>query len=97
MDESLNPLQQIHKELTELFPTIKSSLDKPLVEDGVWVLDVFMPNKHIAVAWKSSKGFGLAYRNDHIYGEGADEVYYHTNAAFSRISELIDGVLNEQA
>ena len=85
----MNEIQQMKILLLKEFPTAKITLDEPLIKDGVWSLDVFLPDYHLAIAWKVNKGFGLVWDNSHGYGEGAQEVYKEFGEAFSRITQLV--------
>lgn len=87
----MNEIQKLHSQLLGIFPDIKYRLDEPLIETGVWSLDIFPTERHIAIAWKSSKGFGIVFdMESHGYGEGAQEVYESLDEVLPRITELIN-------
>lgn len=85
----LNEIRQMQRFLTRAFPTARITVDEPLANGGVWSLDLFLPDYHLAVAWKKSKGFGIVSNDTHGYGEGADEVYKTLENALPRIVELV--------
>lgn len=85
----INEIEKLQIVLIKKFPQAYITLDKPLVENGVWSMDIFINDKHISVAWKHGKGFGLVYKDDHGYGEGADEVFSDSHSAYLRIIELM--------
>ncbi len=87
--EPINKIQRMQKILQELFPTAKVNLDEPLHKTGVWALDVFLADYHLAIAWQAKKGFGLVADENHGYGEGADEVYDDLDNALSRVVHLL--------
>lgn len=90
----MNEIQQIYEILQKEFSTAQIRLDTPLNQDGVWFLDVFLPDYHLAIAWKKNRGFGLVSELgsvfvSHGYGEGADEVYADLETVIPRIQQLI--------
>lgn len=86
----LNEIRQMQRFLTRAFASARIMLDEPLVKGGVWSLDLFLPDYHLAVAWQAGKGFGIVSDDTHGYGEGADEVYEDLNSALPRIVELVN-------
>jgi DNA-binding XRE family transcriptional regulator len=81
----------MYKFLLKAFPTSRITLDEPLVKDGVWSLNVFLPDYHLAAAWQMGKGFGIVSDDSHGYGEGADETYANLDDALPRVIELLHG------
>ncbi|CAN5510866.1 hypothetical protein BH10CYA1_BH10CYA1_52870 [soil metagenome] len=75
--------------LTRAFPTARITVDKPLAKGGVWSLDLFLLDYHLAVAWQEGKGFGIVSNDTHGYGEEADEVYETLENALPRVVELV--------
>ena len=71
----MNPIQKLQRFLLTAFSDAKVTLDEPLVADGVWSMNVFLPDYHLAVAWQTGKGFGVVSDDEHGYGEGAHEVF----------------------
>lgn len=84
-----NAIRDMQRFLTRSFPNAKITVDKPLSEKGVWNLDLFLADYHLAVAWKKGKGFGLVSSDTHGYGEGADEVFDKLDDVLPRIVKLI--------
>ena len=76
--------------LTRAFASARITLDEPLVKGGVWSLNLFLRDYHLAVAWQAGKGFGIVSDDNHGYGEGADEVYEDLNSVLSMIVELVN-------
>ena len=85
----MNEIRQMQRFLLRAFSTARITLDEPLVKDGVWSLNLFLTDYHLAVAWQAGRGFGIASNDSHGYGEGADEVYEDLDSALPRIVELI--------
>lgn len=83
-----NDLRQMQRFLTRAFPTARITIDEPLAKGGVWSLDLFLPDYHLAVAWQKGRGFGIVSDEMHGYGEGADEVYETLESALPRVVEL---------
>lgn len=88
--EQINEIQRMHRILREVFPTARFDLDEPLRKTGVWALDVFLPDYHLAIAWQDKKGFGLVADETHGYGEGADEVFDDLDNALPRVVHLLN-------
>ena len=86
----INEIRQMQRFLTRAFASARITLDEPLVKGGVWSLDLFLPNYHLAVAWQDGKGFGIVSDKTHGYGEGPDEVYEDLNSVLPRIVELVN-------
>ena len=82
----MNPLQELEKKLSE--KDIRCMIDRPMVEKGVWDLDILYEGRHISVCWQTGRGFGLAHREDIFYGEGCDELYKDVEPLLERILEL---------
>jgi hypothetical protein len=85
----MNEIRQMQRFLTRAFSTARITLYEPLVKGGIWSLDLFLPDYHLAVAWQVGKGFGIVSDDTHGYGEGADEVYEDLDTVLPRIVELI--------
>ncbi len=85
----MNEIQQMQRFLMNAFSTARITLDEPLAKDGVWSLNVFLPDYHLAAAWQAGKGFGLVSDDSHGYGEGADEVYDNLDIALPRVVQLL--------
>ncbi len=85
----MNEIRHMQRFLTRAFPTARIAVEEPLAKGGIWSLDLFLPDYHLAVAWKKSKGFGIVSNDTHAYGEGADEVYETLENALPRIVELV--------
>lgn len=88
-NEKANEIRQLQRFLVRVFPSARIEVDEPVLKRGVWTLDVFLRDYHLAVAWQAGKGFGIVSDASHGYGEGADEVYADLNTALPRIVELV--------
>lgn len=86
----VNEIQRMQRILQKEFPTARVDLDEPLRKAGVWALDVFLPDYHLAIAWQAKKGFGLVADETHGYGEGADEVFDDLDNALPRVLNLLN-------
>lgn len=87
--KSINDIQRMQRMVQGSFPTARVDLDEPLRKTGVWVLDVFLPDYHLAITWHAKKGFGLVADETHGYGEGADEVFDDLDNALPRVVQLL--------
>ena len=74
----MNQIQKMQRFLFSAF-SAQNHTRRALAGDGVWSLNVFLPNYHLAVAWQAGKGFGVVSDDSHGYGEGADEVFEDMN------------------
>ena len=86
----MNEIQRMQKFLQNAFSSARITLDKPLRKGGVWSMNVFLPDYHIAAAWQEGKGFGIVSNDTHGYGEGADEVYENLDIALPRVVQLLN-------
>jgi DNA-binding XRE family transcriptional regulator len=85
----MNPIQKMQRFLLSAFSSARVTLDEPLVKDGVWSLNVFLSNYHLAVAWQTGNGFGIVADDAHGYGEGADEVFADLDRVLPRVIQLL--------
>ena len=85
----MNEIQQMQRFLLKVFSKARITLDEPIIKNGVWSLNVFLPDYHLAVAWQTKKGFGIVSDDSHGYGEGADEVYEDLDSALPRVIQLL--------
>jgi len=85
----MNQIQKLQRFLLTAFSDAKVTLDEPLVANGVWSMNVFIPNYHLAIAWQTGKGFGVVSDDEHGYGEGAHEVFKDLEQALPRIVKLV--------
>lgn len=85
----MKPIQKMQRFLLSAFSTARITLDEPLVKDGVWSLNVFLTDYHLAIAWQAGKGFGIVSDDAHGYGEGADEVFEDLDRALPRVVQLL--------
>lgn len=85
----MNEIKQMQRFLLKAFSKARITLDEPIVKNGVWSLNVFLPDYHLAVAWQTKKGFGLVSDDSHGYGEGADEIYEDLESALPRVIQLL--------
>jgi len=85
----MNQIQKMQRFLLSAFSTARITLDEPLVKAGVWSLNVFLTDYHLAVVWQADKGFGIVSDDAHGYGEGADEVFEDLDRALPRVVQLL--------
>lgn len=88
-EQMSNEIQKMEEVLRKDYPEGKIVLDEPLKKNGVWSLDLFLHGYYFAVAWQEDKGFGLAWKDGRVYGEGPDGVFKDSNLLLNRINELI--------
>jgi len=84
----MNEIRHMQRFLVRAFPAARITVDEPLAKGGVWSLDLFLLDYHLAVSWKKGKGFGIVSSSTHGYGEGADEVFDTLEDALPRVVEL---------
>lgn len=85
----MNPIQKLQRFLLAAFSDAKVTLDEPFHADGVWSMNVFLPDYHVAIVWQVGKGFGVVSDDEHGYGEGAHEVFEDLDQALPRIVKLL--------
>jgi len=85
----MNSMQKLQRFLLAAFSDAKVTLDEPLMADGVWSMNVFLPDYHLAIAWQTGKGFGVVSNDEHGYGEGAHEVFDDLDQALPRIVKFL--------
>lgn len=85
----MNPIQKLQRFLLSVFSDAKITLDEPLHAGGVWSMNVFLSDYHLAIAWQEGKGFGVVSDDEHGYGEAADEVFGDYEQALPRIVKLL--------
>lgn len=85
----MNPVQKLQRFILTAFSSARVTLDEPIVPDGVWSMNVFLPDYHLAIAWQSARGFGVVSDDSHGYGEGAHEVFNDLDEALPRIVRLL--------
>jgi len=85
----MNSIQKMQRFLLRAFSSARVTLDEPIVKDGVWSLNVFLNNYHLAIAWQADKGFGIVSNDTHGYGEGADEVFDDLEQSLPRVVQLL--------
>jgi hypothetical protein len=88
--EPINEIQRLENILKGAFPAARMALDEPLRKSGLWALDVFLPDYHLAIVWQARNGFGLVADKAHAFGEGADEVFPDLDTALPRVIRLLN-------
>ncbi|MHC5542670.1 hypothetical protein ACYOEI_30965 [Singulisphaera rosea] len=58
----MNPIQKLQRFLLTAFSDAKVTLDEPLVAEGVWSMNVFLSEYHLAAALQVGRGFGVVSR-----------------------------------
>lgn len=89
MSKTRNPIELLEHKLRKRFRAAAVSLDRPAKKQGTWFLDIERNGHRVVVQWKEGRGFGVSCSQQHIYGEGADEVYQELEAAFARVVCLL--------
>ncbi len=87
----MNDFQVLRQKLLEGFPSAKANW-RPDRPDTYWFLDITLGDKDITVEWRPNQGFGIAdlsEPDDHVYGQGPDEVCKDVKAALEYITELL--------
>jgi DNA-binding XRE family transcriptional regulator len=85
----MNQIQKLQRFLLAVFSTARVTLDEPLAPEGVWSMNVYLPDYHLGIAWQTGKGFGVVSDDNHGYGEGAHEVFEDLDEALPRIVKLL--------
>lgn len=74
--------------LTDSMPKCVIELDAPHRAAGSWWIDVRAGKKHVTLAYRPGKGFGI-FQSDAGYGEGPVEVYRTPERAARRVAQLL--------
>lgn len=82
-------IKNLTKKIASRFPETDLALDEPGTEEGIWYLDVVNEGHHVIVQWQAGKGFGVSCAPQHVFGDGADEIYQDLEAVYARIVSLL--------
>lgn len=85
----MNSIQRLLDHLRRDYPAAKADLTPPLREGGIWSLDIDMADKHLAIQWSSTTGFGISTVSNENFGEGPDEVFERLDRARGRVDQLL--------
>jgi len=85
----MNPIQALEQHVRRRFPEAKITLDPAGQPTGPWFLDIGLNNHHVAVEWRTDRGFGVTSNSSSGYGEGSDEVYPDIESASRRVITLL--------
>lgn len=83
---------QLHTELARRLSDAQFDHDRPHNPKGSHWLDVRKNDKHVAIEWRQSTGFGVSLVTAQSgYGEGADHVFTEAELpkAVDKVVELI--------
>lgn len=73
-------------------PTALVTIDAPddRAETGYWFLDIKHAGRHVVVDWRAAVGYGVTLlREEHFYGEGADEGFEAAEPTAKRVIALL--------
>ncbi|HEU4883023.1 MAG TPA: XRE family transcriptional regulator [Longimicrobium sp.] len=85
----MNELERLKECLSARFPTACLAIDRPALESGGWFLDATLQGHLVVVEWRADRGFGVSTPSEDDFGAKPDEVYPTTDAACSRVVELL--------
>lgn len=91
---SMNPIQLLQEFLIAKFPDAEVVMDEPLLDSGMWSLDVEQSKHWIIVDWtvKKPSMFGITCPEDDrvLFGQlGSDEYCDGVDATLERVSNLL--------
>src|SRR5258708_4525734 len=85
----MSSINALHEYIQRKYPDATTNLTAPLRPEGMWSLDVDLKDKHLAIQWSSTTGFGVSSASNDSFGEGPDEVF----TSLDRVQERVDGLL----
>ncbi|WP_162601255.1 transcriptional regulator [Occallatibacter savannae] len=85
----MNPIQRLQQAIQGAHPQAQMSLEPPLRDQGVWLLDIDHKDKKLAIEWSQRTGFGISGVGFETFGESADERFGSVEEARGRIDELL--------
>lgn len=85
----MNKIEEMEQVLAAEFLDATTGLHKPMLPAGFWMLDITIGKYWLVVDWREKDGFGLSSREDHGYGEPADERYANYSEALARCRFLL--------
>lgn len=88
----MNEIQRLAETIKQKYPSVETSIDAPLHDDGIWHLDIITPTNRWNIQWGTTWGFGFSDCSPGVdvgYGEGCDEHF----KTFEEIEKRLDEVL----
>lgn len=93
----MNQIQSLEATLHRQLPTIKTSLEEPFHEDGVWWLDARHGEHAVVIDWRPSRGFGVSSLPAEGFGDRSDERYRDPDEVVTRTVQLLTEGVRTQA
>jgi hypothetical protein len=90
----MNQFEQMQEKLKQKYPTAKTEISKPVLENGFWVFDVIHGDKAVTVQWSLARVFGvsdISKGTDIGYGEGPDKVLNNWKEVEDYIVTTLEG------
>ncbi len=85
-------IEDVETKLKEKLPTVEIAIDPPLLDAGVWFLDLKLGDRSVAIQWSPTKGFGLTTSDSEDYfGQNPDEFCEDVDMVVRRSVELLLG------
>lgn len=85
----MNPIEVVRDQISAEFPDARLEVSRPRFESGMWMLDIYLGDRALAVDWIDTRGFGISELADSTYGEGVDEIVASSEAVIARIKQLL--------
>ena len=85
----MNAIKSLRKHIQEAHPDAATNISPPAHEGGSWGLDVSLANKHLAIEWSPTTGFGLSNASFETFGETSDEHVQSLDDARRRVEQLL--------
>ena len=87
----MKPIEQLRKYIKTTHPLAAMSVTPPLIQEGVWFIEIICGNQRLIIEWSLATGFGISSLPTESYGERPDETYKSLKDVQRRITELLTG------
>jgi transcriptional regulator with XRE-family HTH domain len=85
----MNPIEMLYHYIQNKHPHAGGEITTPLHPDGIWSLDIMLPEKHLIVEWSAKTCFGISSASDENFAEGPDEIVESLEEAQKRVDQLL--------
>jgi transcriptional regulator with XRE-family HTH domain len=91
----MKPIEQLRNYVKTKHPEAAMTVTPPLIQEGVWFIEIICGNQRLIIQWSFATGFGICSLPSESYGESPDETYKSLKVVQRRITELLTS--NERA
>lgn len=85
----MDPFTDMKRQLKQRLPNADMMVDRPMMQDGCWWLDVRWNGRTIVVMWLNQQ-FGISMLDDEAYfTHQPDEIFSDHESASNRICQLL--------